>query len=183
MVLNNLNLVLAEVQPITENVNAPLDWIYTSNIINFILVIAFLAWVFRKYNVLSVISDRQNTISQKISNAEEDKARSETELTAVKEKAEKLDGEVQGIINEANGIAESLSGRIKNEITVGIEEIHKKSQKSLEIEKQVASNEVLKDISRVAFVIAEGHIKQAIDEKLHKKYIDEFIDNLDDLKV
>ena len=47
----------------------------------------------------------------------------------------------------------------------------------------MASNRVVEEVTNAAFIIAEQHIKEAVDDRLHQKYINEFIENLDNVKV
>lgn len=183
MNFNNLYLVLAQGEPVSETAVNPYALIYHSNVLNFILVIVFLVWIARKTHIFSAITEKQNAINKKLTNAENEKKRAELELNDTKKLVANLDQEEKKIIKEAKEIASSLSDRINIETNIESEEIHKKAQKIIETEKIMASSEVMQDVSRAAFIIAEEHIKQAIDDRLHKKYIDEFIDDLDNLKV
>lgn len=183
MNFDNQYLAMAQVEPVTETVETPLNVIYHSNILNFMLVIFFLVWISRKTQVFSAISEKRNAIIQRIKNAELEKISAEAELEETKKQVANSEQEVHSIVKEAGEIAESLSARIRKEAGIESEELHKKAERIVEAEKEMAANEVMQDISRAAFVVAEEHIKQAIDERLHKKYIDEFIDNLDNLKV
>jgi ATP synthase F0 subunit b len=166
-----------------EQMNHILEIIYSSNIINFLLVVAFLVWLTKKYHLLSAITDKQDIIAKTVHNAEEDKAKAEKDLQESHDRIKNLGDETQKITEEAKGIADSLAERIRVEAQLNATDIHKKADRAIEVEKEMASNEVLQDISRAAYNIAEKHVKQAIDTRLHKKYIDEFIDNLDNAKV
>lgn len=157
--------------------------VYHSNIINFIIVVVFLIWVTGKSETFSIIAKRREDIKQKIKNAEKEKSISEEELETVKKRLSNTDQEVQDIIKDAHQIADSLADRIRKETDTAVKEANNKAERTIEIEKTVASNKVMQNISQAAFFIAEEHIKQAIDERLHRKYIDEFIDNLENLKV
>ncbi|MFH0702365.1 MAG: ATP synthase F0 subunit B [bacterium] len=154
-----------------------------SNVLNFLFMIVFLVWLSKKFNIFSYIIEKQNLIKQEIENTEKEKAGSILNFNEVQEQVEKLDDEVQKIGQEANKIAKSLYANILKEAHTEANEMMKKAEKTIKAEREKALNEVTKDISKVAFLAAEEQIKQAIDEKFHKKYIDEFMDNLTNLKV
>ena len=80
-------------------------------------------------------------------------------------------------------VATSLANRIHKEASIESDEMDKRARRILEIEKEMASSEVINNISNAAFVIAEEHIKKSIDDRLQQKYMEEFINSLDNLKV
>ena len=160
-----------------------MELIFSSNIFNFILVIIFLVWASKKTKVFSAIAETQNLIKRGITNSDEEKNKAESQFQAEKKKVEKVNDEVRIIIREANGIASSLADRILEEAEIQSKEMNQRAEKVIKAADKSASNEVARDISKAAFIIAEEHIKQAMDDKLHKKYIDEFINDLETLKV
>lgn len=181
MIFSSIYLVMAEAEPIT--MHAVLEKILESNVINFLIVLVFIVWIVKKFNVFSAVGDKQNLIKQSVKIAEEEKVKAELELDATKKRLRRAEEEIEKIITDASGIAVSLAERIRYETSSHAEELIQKNKKLIDAEKEMASNEVTHNISKAAFNIAEEHIKQAVDERLHKKFIDEFIDKLTDLKV
>lgn len=181
--MNNLYLLLASEPVEVESAKNFIDLIFSSNILNFILVVIFLVWVSKKTKVFSAISETQNLIKRGITNSDEEKNKAESQFQANKKKVKKVNDEVRLIIREANGIASSLADRILGEAEIQSKEMDQRTEKVINVVDKAASHEVARDISRAAFIIAEEHIKQAMDAKLHKKYIDEFINDLETLKV
>lgn len=160
-----------------------LEFLFHSNIINFIFVLIFLVWICRKTQVFSVISKKQNEIKQRIKNAEEQKVKHELELDAAKKKVRKSDDEVAKIEVQANEIAGTLVNKISEETELHLTEVTKRTEKNIKMEKESASEDVMKNVANAAFIVAEQHVKKVIDDRLHKKYIDEFVDNLENIKV
>lgn len=183
MFLDNLYIVLAQGEIDVNGFRDPLEVLFHSNILNFVLVIVFLVWLSRKAQIFSAISRKRNTIIAQIEISESEKVNAEGELVETKRKVEKSDEEVQKIVKEAEEIGDNLSKRIYKEAGIESNELYNKAKRMIETEAAMASNDVMQDISKAAFYIAEEHVKQAIDERLHKKYINEFIDDLDNLKV
>ena len=184
MALNTLYFVLAQTTlPTEEPVMSPMQFILHTNVINFLLVAFFLVWIIRKFHIFSVISDRQNEIARKIKLAEEEKLRAEMTLEATKKKIRRSDQEAEKIAKDAQEVAVSLAGRIRKEADIESEDMKIRAKRILEVEKAMASSEVTKNISYAAFAIAEEHVKKSIDDRLQQKYMEEFIDSLDNLKV
>lgn len=181
--MHNVYFVLAQAAPSGEPTMTPLQFILHTNIINFMLVFILLVWLIRKFNLFSVFSERQNEIARKIKLAEEEKLRAEMDLDATRKKIRKSDQEVDKIVKDAHQVASSLAARIRKEGDIESEEMSKRAQRILEVEKEMASSEVTKNISNAAFTIAEEHIKKSIDERLHQKYMEDFINDIDSLNV
>ncbi len=160
-----------------------LDTIFFSNIINVIIVILFFVWLFRKFNLLSFIGKRKEEILEALKNLEQEKKIKQNYLKETKIKVQNVNREVEKIIDDGEQVAESISERIIKEAEEEAAEIQKKAHALIESERKVASNRVVQEVTTAAFVIAEQHIKEAIDHRLQHKYINEFIDSLDNVKV
>jgi F0F1-type ATP synthase membrane subunit b/b' len=155
--------------------------ILNSNLLNFIIVIVFLIWVIRKANLSTLITQKQNEIVESIKNAEDEKKIKQNHLLVTKTKVSNVKQEVLKIIDEGEQVASNISESILDDADKQSEDMNKKAAASIKNEKQVVSGEVMTKIMGAAFYISEEHIKQAIDERLHRKYIDEFINNLDSI--
>jgi len=156
-----------------------LEYIFDSNVINFILVIVFLVWLVKKVDLNAILAKKQTEIADAINNAETEKKNKLTELSITMGKVSNLKQETQKIVDESQKVAESLKESIMEDAGKQAEDLHKKALVSVESQKQQASNDITSKITKAAFIIAEEHIKQAIDDRLHRKYIDEFIDNVE----
>ena len=159
--------------------NSAINVILHSNLLNFIIVIIFLIWVIRKANIVSLIAKKQKEIAELIKNAIDEKKIKQNHLLVIKNKVSNVKQEVIKIIDEGEQVANNISESILNDADKQAEDMHKKAVISVGNEKQMVSSEVTAKITGAAFYIAEEHIKQAIDERLHRKFIDEFINNLD----
>ena len=153
-----------------------------SNLLNFIIVIIFLIWVIRKVNLSDLIAKKQAEIAEMIKNAIEEKNIKQNQLLVTKTKVSNVKQEVLKIIDEGEQVANNLSDSIMEDAEKQAEDMHKKAVMSVNNEKQVVTCEVRAKITGAAFYIAEEDIKQAIDERLHRKYIDEFINDLDTIQ-
>lgn len=160
-----------------------LQFIFHSNVINWLIVVAFVIWLIKKANVVGMLKSRQEQVAQSIAKAEETKAQAEEVLAKAQESVKDLDSEVSKILDDANSSAASMSEKIKNDTEQKLEEINKNLQKTIEVEEKSAAEEVLRGLSKEAFDVASGKIKDALNDELHQKYIHNFIDSLDETKV
>lgn len=184
MNFSSLHLFLAETELVHPGSSGlDIHAILHSNVLNFFLVLIFLVWIIRKTNIFSVIGEKQKVIKDNIFAAESNFDKSESALSEAKTLAISTEGEVTKIVNESRELAETLSSKIREEITVESEEIHKKASKTINTDTSKAKSDISKDVARAAFTVAEEHIKTVIDDNLHKKFINEFMDNLSNLKV
>jgi len=157
----------------------PMDLVLQSNLLNFIIVLAILIWLIRKADVVSLIAKKQAEIAESIKNAEDEKKVKQNYLAVTKNKVSNVDEEVTKIINEGEQVARNLSGNISDEAAKQADELGKKAVINVENQKQIVSGEVITKITDAAFIVAEEHIKQSIDERLHAKFTEEFINDLD----
>ncbi|NLF82908.1 MAG: ATP synthase F0 subunit B, partial [Candidatus Gastranaerophilales bacterium] len=159
------------------------DTILFSNVINVLIVILFLTWLVRRFNLLAFLGNRRNEILETIHNVKEERRIKENVLEKTKLNVKNSDKEVEKIQEEGKEVAETLSRRILRNAELEADDMQKKAQLSIENESRMAKNHIMRTITNSAFAVAEQHIKDTIDEYRHRKYIDDFINKLDNLKV
>ena len=157
----------------------PIGLMLDSNVINFIMVLFLVLWLIKKANIHGLIEKKRNEIVELISRAEQIKKTERDKLNETRIKVCNADKEVAKILEEGDQVAESLSDNILTYSNKQAEEMQKKAEIAVENQKQVILDSVATKITDAAFYVAEEHIKQSMNERLHKKYIDEFIDNID----
>jgi F-type H+-transporting ATPase subunit b len=159
------------------------SYILHSNIINMVFVFCFLVWVLRKADILGILKNRQEKIKETIAKAEEEKANAQKNLQQAKENVKDLEDQVKKILVDAKNSAESLYEKIQNDTQQKVDEIEKNLNRMVEVEEKTATEEVITHLSKEAYELASTKIKAALTDDLHHKYINNFIDSLDDEKV
>lgn len=170
-------MTLAKSQPEGHDNNV-LNLVLQSNLFNFLIVLVVVIWLIRKADVASLIAKKQAEIAESIKNAEDEKTVKQNYLAVTKNKVADADKEVTKIIDEGEHVARNISESISEEAGKQAEELHKKAVVSVENQKQIISGEVMTKITNAAFYVAEEHIKQSIDKRLHNKFINEFIEEM-----
>lgn len=157
-----------------------LEYIFNSNIINILLTAAIVVYLIKKFKVADFIKLKRDEIIQSIKKAEQEKVNQELFLAKARENNRSTRHEVSSILTEADKIADSLGAKIVSDAEVEAIILKQRNEISIVAEKKAAKGEVTKKVAGAAFMIAEEHIKQALDKELHLKFMHEFIDNLDD---
>ncbi len=159
------------------------QYIFHSNVINWVFVVAFVIWLIKKADILGVLKSRQDQVMQNIAKAEESKLEAQKTLEEARKNTEELGSQVARIMGEAKVSAASMSEKIQKDTEQKLEEIHKNLQKTIDVEEKSAAEEILRGVSKEAFELASGKIKKALNDELHHKYINNFIDSIDETKV
>ena len=165
-----------------SEINHAFNMVLDSNLINFLIVIAVVIWLFKKFNVYSLIIKKRDEILEIIKNLEKERKEKKNYLEQTKEKVKNVYQEVIKMIDEGEHVSESISERIIKDAEQQASEMMGKAHSLVESERNMASNRVMREVTNAAFIIAEQHIKEAIDDRLHQKYINEFIDNMENIK-
>lgn len=183
MNFTGLYLLSAEVAAQNEGITGIINIIFKSNVLNLILVIIFLVWISKKINLKSSLEKKQAAIKQKIESAENEKLHSQSELKKTETRLSKSDEEICEIKKDGEVLANALSNKIIEEANAQVRDLAVKTKKIIETDKNSALYEIEKDISDYSFKIAEEHIKSTMDEEAHKKYIENFLEDIENLKV
>ena len=157
--------------------------ILNSNLINFIIVAGFLVWVIKKVDLAGIIAKKGAEIAESVKNSEDEKKIKQNHLGEIKVKVSNVREEAGKIVSDGEQIAKSLSDSIGSEADKHAEDLHNKALIAMEHHKQLVTGELTAQVAGAAFYIAEEHIKQAMDDRLHSKYIDEFIENLSEQEI
>lgn len=160
--------------------------ILNSNLINFFILITILVVIIRKVKLFAAIAHKQNEIASSIKNAEELKLQAEMQLDGAEKKIRRLEDEKTKIKFDVDEVAKSLAEKLINEAHSEADNLSEKSKRTIENDKNKAFVKLSSDVSKIALLVAEEHIIKSIEtdgERLHKKFVDEFIENLDNLKA
>ena len=160
-----------------------IGYILHSNIINLLAVVVFLVWIVKKFNLVGVIDNRIEEIKSFIQNAEQSREQAILELKEVKNKVKNIPQEKREITEEAYKTADMYKEKIDSETVQSLQEIEKNTEKFLDAEQKSLKESISREVAKDAVSIAEEHIKQAINDDMQKKYINDFIDSLDGMRV
>lgn len=162
-----------------------LHGILHSNIINFVLMIVLLALIFWKVDVKGKVDDAHAQHKQIIKDSENDREKSIFELKGIRESVKNLAEELEKITNDGKQIIADLKKLTKTELTE-IEEGFKRSMARIfGVQEENAKHETKALLAKKGVEIAEDKLKNALksDKKLHKKFINDAINELDEIEI
>jgi F-type H+-transporting ATPase subunit b len=154
-----------------------------TNIINIIIAFGFIAWLVKRYNLFSGIETTQNKI---IANIQESIKVKETSIDQLKEAERSLESaheEAQSIILQAEKSALHIKEEIIQEAREDAEKIVEHARKIAENERTRITTELETNLTIAAVEVAREHIKKSLDEGWQKQLINDFVENMSNLRI
>lgn len=157
--------------------------IVKSNTFNFILFVLILAWIFKKIDVVAMISSLQEKIIKLLNEVKKEKEEAHDKLLKAEKAVENLGNELNAIVDDAKNSAEVISKKILSEAEKQLKNIEANAIKVIQAEEKVLISNLTKNTSKASVEAAKSHIEAALQQTptLHEKYINESIDELDRL--
>ncbi|MDD3150487.1 MAG: hypothetical protein PHV68_06600 [Candidatus Gastranaerophilales bacterium] len=160
-----------------------LEYIFHSNIINFLIVLAFIIWLVKKFNIIGQIDKKRVQIENEILSSKEKQKQSEVILEQSQKNVEDIGIKTDEILKNSKELVSNLVEKVHNETETQVKSIENRTSLNIETEKKRANEDVSKIVSKAAFIVASEHITKAIDDEMHEKFIDNFIENIENMKV
>lgn len=167
----------------TAHSMSTIEYLFHSNIFNWLLVVIFVLWLLKKFDVIGFFETKQKEIKDSIEKALQAKEEAQKELQDTQEKIKNVEAETTAIIEDSKETAVVMSDKVKDNATLKVKELNENTQKTIEAQTKSTVNSLSKEVTSAAFEIAQEHIKSAMNDDIQKEYIDEFIDNLENVKV
>jgi len=155
--------------------NLTIDWhtiIFT--IINFILLMFVLKHFFSK-PVNKIMDDRKNGINTSIKNAKENEEKAEISRNEKDRLLQESKIKGREIVAEYKVNAQNISQEIIDDAKKESSIIMERTKIEIEREKEKAESEVKKQAIDLSLILSEKALEQHIDEKEHRRLIEDFI--------
>ena len=156
-----------------------------SNVINFLIMIGFIAIIIKRLDVKSIIDDNHKKIVQKINKSNDDVKIALTKYKKAKENLDNVHFETDMIVENSKKTLENIEEQSKNELDEIKEHLEKTLSKDIDREVQNTYNDITRSIAKASSALSYENIKQALSQnpQLHQKYIDECINSIDGLAL
>lgn len=149
-----------------------------------VLISTFLIVVFAKKffwsNAKAYLDGRQQHIQEELETSQENLQASETMRNQYESQIANVNSEASEIISSAKRTAKAEAGDIVNDAKHSAEIIKEKAQKDIERDKLNARKQMREEMSDIAFLAAKKVVEKELDEDVHKKYVKDFIDQVDE---
>lgn len=156
-----------------------------SNIFNFILVVAIIVYLVRKFNLKQKIEKLSNEIKSYVDESENEKLDAEKELKNINDKIAKLPLEIDNINRSADNSVKSLSEKIRIEIETQKQDILNNAERLLNLETKKFKSKLVGILSEKSVELVQQNTINQLNsnQDLHKKYIDNAISELDRINL
>ncbi|MBR5305028.1 MAG: hypothetical protein IKU37_09410 [Candidatus Gastranaerophilales bacterium] len=153
-----------------------------TNIVNFIIVIATLAFIFKKARLVEVISKLAIDVKNDIEKSATSAANALKEYKQTKKDAKNTPKLQEEIIEQAKSNAYALGERSKLKTQIQKEEIEKSVEKIFQKQEDKAKKITTNEIYLACIELAQDQVIQKLDNDMHKKLINSSIDELDKIE-
>jgi F-type H+-transporting ATPase subunit b len=169
--------------PVADNsLISPIPGLMIWTLISF----AITFFVLRRYAfgpIQQIIDQRRDRIRESLSEA--DKARDEARslLEEHRKLMQQARGQAEEILTEARRVGDAQRERVKHEAEEDRQRRLEETRRQIEAETHRALGEIRREVAELALVAAEKVTAGALDEKSHRKLIDDAIKEIDFSKL
>ena len=144
-------------------------------LINFILLFVLLGWVLYK-PVLNMLDERSDTIRESMDQAEHIKQEAARAEDTVREQIETGRKEGQAIVAQASQIAEQVKEEARLKAREEAESLIAKARIEIDRERVESMEELRREFVDLAIAAAEKVVEKTIDENVHRKLIEQVLE-------
>lgn len=156
-----------------------------SNIVNFLIVLALICWLFSKINLGQKIDGIRSEIKNFVDSSSDEKLNAEKDLEKIKEEITHLPEEIEEIQKSAKNSVESMGKKIESEIKSQMVDIENNAKRIMALETKKFKSKLTGVLTEASINLAqENAVKQLDNDRtLHDKYIYEAIEEIDKVNL
>ena len=131
--------------------------------------------------ILKGMKKREETINQQLDDAQKTKKEAETLLDDYKRQLADARSEAQKIINEGKGLGESIRKEVIQKAQEESNQIVKRAQEEIELQKQKALMELQEKIADLSVMAASKVINKSLNLEDHRRLVEDYISKVGEL--
>lgn len=155
------------------------EQILSTNLINFLIVVMTLVWIYKKANLGALIEKMSEEIKTKVENSSEETKNALMEYKSIKKSSKNKDLLRKEIIDSAKNNAQSLVKNIEEKTLKSEAEIKSSLEKIYNAQNEKIKSTTLREIYCACVDLARDEVKNRLNDELHKKIITSSISELD----
>jgi F-type H+-transporting ATPase subunit b len=144
-------------------------------------ILLVLLWKVAFPPILKAMRTRQETITQQLDDAQKTKKEAETLLDDYKRQLADARSEAQKIINEGKGLGESIRKEVIQKAQEESNQIVKRAQEEIELQKQKALMELQEKIADLSVMAASRVINKSLNLEDHRRLVEDYISKVGEL--
>jgi F-type H+-transporting ATPase subunit b len=149
-------------------------------IISFILLVILL-WKVAYPQILKGMKNREQTIKQQLEEAQKTKKEAENLLEDYKRQLAEARSEAQKIINEGKSLGENMRKEIVQKAQAESNQIVKRAQEEIELQKQKAILELQEKIADLSIMAATKIINKSLNTEDNRRLVEEYVSKVGEL--
>ncbi len=155
--------------------------IVQSNTLNFLIVLAVVLFIVSKMDVKSKLEAIKDEIKNYVDASSKEKEAAEQDLQAINERIKQLPDEIADIKKSAENNIRGIEKRINEEIEEKKKDIENNAKRILGLETKKFKSRLSGILSQASIDLAKKNALEQLNNnrKLHDRYIDEAIDEID----
>lgn len=162
-----------------------IKYIFESNVINFLIMVYVFAVIYKKMNLKEYFNKAVKDVENNIQKSEDEKNNSIKLLHNAEDKLKKLPKEIEEIEKFSKQKSEIFKEQFSQNTKESLDVIAKNSKKILEIEEKKISNDLISETLQNSVMSAKQNLADKLisDPKLHEKFIQESLEELERVKL
>lgn len=159
--------------------------ILMSNLFNFVLMLVFLGWIIKKFDIAGALEAGRKSIEDRILLAKLERENAVRELFDTQSEGSKVDKEVFETIENAEKNAVIVGEKLVADAKVQSENFGKATKKAIDTSIERLKNNLTNETAQAALNLAKDHIEKQLKENrdLHIRYINESIEALNGVEL
>lgn len=157
--------------------------ILESNLINFIIMISILTWIFKKFNLGKIIDNITYDIKNNVTSSAEAVKNALDEYKKTKKDSKNIDTKKEEILNDAKNIIQKLNEKTVGEISKKEEELDKNAEKLKNTALDKKIQKTTDEIKEAVYQLSIDTIHSILNDDIQKKIISNSLDELDKIEV
>lgn len=149
-------------------------------LISFFLLLVLLAKLAYP-QILKGLKKREETIQQQLEEARKTKQEAETLLADYKRQLSEARSEAQKVINEGRALGENMRKEITQKAQDESNQIVKRAQEEIELQKQKAILELQEKIADLSIMAASKIINKSLNTEDHRRLVEEYVSKVGEL--
>ena len=149
-----------------------------SNVINYLILLALLVWLWVKYGV-PMFDQRKDTIESSIQTAKQAKIDAEAFFQEQRSKVANSEKDADLIVKEAREIADQMRVQIEEQTQKDLADMLAKLESSIANERQVVIMEMRAQAVKTAIKLCEQQLSTSVTDKVQAKLLTQFMEQLD----
>lgn len=148
-------------------------------------MIALFAYIAYKLKVGQKIEDMRTSIQKKVEESDYIKKEAEKDFKNVADSLAHIEDDLNAIVKKAEEAAKSFEQKAKDDLEKSVALIKQNIEKQVQTEQNHVQGELMKNVASSSIEVAQKQIKTALDKDktLHRKYIEDFINDIDKTDV